>query len=162
MDKIIGYNHLCQIIKEQEEEEPGGDHDEDEQYWGFSQILDHQGPLKTSDPDYNGSKFNLLVQWDDDSQTYKPLSAMIKDAPAAVAKYAKDHGMLDQPGWKSLKWMAKREQKLHRLVKQSKKAKKTGIIYQFGVQVPCSVKGSAGAGRKERQHQVARCHEKGD
>ena len=36
--------------------------------------------------------------------------------------------------------MAKREQKLHRLVKQSKKAKKTGIIYQFGVQVPRSVK----------------------
>ena len=61
MKEIIECIQLCQLIKEQEEEEPGIDHEEDDQYLGFPRILDHQSPLRTGEPDFNGLKFNLLV-----------------------------------------------------------------------------------------------------
>ena len=37
----------------------------------YSGILDHQGPLKRHDPRFKGSSYNVLVDWDDGSQTWE-------------------------------------------------------------------------------------------
>ena len=51
--------------------------------------------------------------------------------------YAKDHGLLDTDGWKSLKKYARRAKKLNRQLKQYRaRRKKFGPKFKFGVQVP--------------------------
>jgi hypothetical protein len=32
--------------------------------WWFRGIMGHQGPLLRHDKDYNGSRFNVLVEWE--------------------------------------------------------------------------------------------------
>ena len=60
-----------------------------------------------------------------------------EDDPVTVATYAKDNGLLDKPGWKSLKRIANRAKLYKRMVKQAKaKSKRYGPIYKFGVQIP--------------------------
>ena len=38
-----------------------------ERKWLFKGITAHEGPLSSKHPNYNGSKYNLLVQWEDGS-----------------------------------------------------------------------------------------------
>ena len=60
-----------------------------------------------------------------------------KDDPAGCAQYAKEHELLDLPGWKRFKRLAKRAKKLIQMAKQAAMAaKRCGPIYHFGVQVP--------------------------
>jgi len=66
-------------------------------------IIAHQGPLKPGDCAYKRSMWNVMVAWEDGSETYKPLHLIGKDSPVIVAHYAKEHGLLDQPGWKHFK-----------------------------------------------------------
>ena len=72
-------------------------------------ILDHQGPLKNHDPKYKGSSYNVLVDWDDKTQTWEPLNTMAKQDPVTLARYAHDNGLLNEPGWKFLCRTAKRQ-----------------------------------------------------
>lgn len=65
-------------------------------------IIDHGGPLRSSDPKYMGSSYNLLVHWEDGSKTGEPLNLIVKDDGPTVAKYAVDNNMMDTPGWKFL------------------------------------------------------------
>ena len=86
--------------------------DEGEQMWTFKGVIDHQGPLKPTDPKYKGSSWNVLVEWDDGSKTWEPLYMIRKDDPAGFAQYAKEHDLLDLPGWKGLKRLAKHAKNL--------------------------------------------------
>jgi hypothetical protein len=64
---------------------------------------------------------------------------MIKGDPVTCTKYAKDNGLLDTPGWKSLKRYAKNEKKLKRLLNQAKMdSTRNAPLYKFGIQVPRS------------------------
>jgi len=83
-DEIIQYNTLCDMIEQID------DHEEDplQDKFIFKSIEGHQGPIKPNHPDYKGSSYNLLVRWNDDSQTYEPLDMFIKDDPITVAVYA--------------------------------------------------------------------------
>ena len=47
-EEIISYNKLSDIIEKQHLEEPTPE----ERLYIFKQILDHQGPLKPTDPSY--------------------------------------------------------------------------------------------------------------
>ena len=70
--------------------------------WTFQDILAHQGPLAPTDSDYNGSCYNITVLWETGEITSEPLSLISKDAPVPCAAYAKQHNLLDEPGWKHL------------------------------------------------------------
>jgi hypothetical protein len=138
-DEIITYNTLSNIIEEQQDAVI----DDDEKKWTYTSIKDHQGPLKQNHPDYKGSSYNVLVQWEDGSETYEPLNIMIKDDPVCLAAYAEENDLLETPGWKQLKNIVKNKPKLDRMVNQMNlsinKASK-GPIFQFGIQVPRNVK----------------------
>lgn len=78
----------------------------------FKEIKGHQGPLRKTHPEYKGSAYNVLVQWEDGSETYEPLDEMIKDDPVSIASYAVENNLLDTPGWKRVRHIAKNQKKL--------------------------------------------------
>ena len=89
--------------------------------WSLKAINVHQGSLYTSDHHYYGSSYNVTIHWEDGAETFKPLTVMAKADPLTCALYAKaQHGLLDTPGWKSLKDIAAQEVKFTQMVKQTK------------------------------------------
>jgi hypothetical protein len=90
-EEIITYNQMLNYISRDEE---------DPVVWKFHQITAHQGPLKPDHPDYNGSTYNVMVEWENGEITSKPLTVIAADDPVTCTIYAKDKGLLDKPGWK--------------------------------------------------------------
>ena len=86
----------------------------------FKCINDHKGPYTSSDPEYNGSSYNLLIEWETGEQTWEPLSNIIASDPYTCAVYAKEHDLLNTPGWKVLKRHARTARRLIRTLKKSK------------------------------------------
>ena len=37
----------------------------------FKCIKDHKGPYTSSDPEYNGTSYNLLIEWETGEQTWE-------------------------------------------------------------------------------------------
>ena len=131
-EEIITYQEICDLIEEQDAEESSPD-----KLWTFKKVLGHKGPLKTSDPNWAGSMYNIMVLWEDDSITEEPLKLFIKDDPVTVAEYAHANGLLDTPGWKHLRHIVKNQKKYGRLLKQAKlKSYRREPIYMFGIRVP--------------------------
>ena len=59
VDEIFTYNEILDHIEKD-------NHDlrnDTEQLFKFRRITAHQGPLRTSDKDYKGSTYNVLVEW---------------------------------------------------------------------------------------------------
>ena len=94
LEELISYNKPYDLITEQmvpKVEGYGEMHT-------FKRILDHQGHLKRHDPTYKGSQWNVLVDWDDGTQTWEPLNIIGKCDEITVAKYDKDNDLLSKPG----------------------------------------------------------------
>jgi hypothetical protein len=75
--------------------------------------------MNTHHPDYKGSLYNVLVQWEDRSETYEALDMIHKDDPISLAKYAAENNLLDTNGWKKLWRYAKNQKKLNQMLQQS-------------------------------------------
>ena len=60
-DEIMAYSDIIEIIADQYDDELNNL----ERKWLFTCITAHEGPLSTKHPNQNGSKYNLLVQWED-------------------------------------------------------------------------------------------------
>ena len=57
--------------------------------------------------------------------------------PVTCAVYAKEHGLLNEPGWKQFKKYACKAKTLQRLVNNLKRAQQFGqIVYKYGVRMP--------------------------
>jgi hypothetical protein len=67
-EEVITYNELMDFIQKNEENNAI--------VWHFWQIVGHQGPLLCSDPNYKGSKFNIMVEWENGETTMEPLSVI--------------------------------------------------------------------------------------
>ena len=66
-----------------------------------------------------------------------PINTMSADDLVCCAIYGRDNKLLDQPGWKRFKSLAKREKKLLRLQNQAKiRSYRTTPKYKFGYQIP--------------------------
>ena len=64
-----------------------------------------------------------------------------KDDPVTCAQYAIDNKLLNVPGWKRFRKYAKNKKVFQRLVTKAKKhSARTAPVYQFGVEVPRSIK----------------------
>ena len=107
----------------------------------FTAHIGHQGPLKLTDPNWNGCKYNVLVDWETGEKTYEPLSVLAADDPVTCAMYAKENDLLHIDGWNRLRNFAQRDKTLTRTVmesrmRQTRRAKK----YMFGYLIPRSYK----------------------
>ena len=131
-EEIMSYNQLMDYIQK------GTDAEEDpDSLFKFRDIVAHQGPLESTDPNQKGSKYNVMVEWESGEVTYEPLTLISKDDPITCAVYAKKHDLLNTTGWKHLKRYAKTSKRLIRAVKQSRiRQVRASARYQHGFQVP--------------------------
>ena len=133
LDEIISYNELSDLVNKSMQTRESGAHN----FITYSRILDHQGPLKKHDPKYKGSSYNVLVNWDDGTQSWEPLKVIAKQDPVTLAKYVFDNGLLNKPGWKFLHCMAKRQRFVNVITNPIEQRKDNGQVrYKFGVRVP--------------------------
>jgi hypothetical protein len=103
-EETITYNELLDFIEKNQ--------GNDAIVWRFRRIVGHQGPLLRHDKDYNGSRFNLLVEWENGEITTKPLSVIAADDPVTCTVYAREHELLDVEGWKRFRNLAKRKKNI--------------------------------------------------
>ena len=131
-EEIMSYNQLMDYIQK------GTDAEEDpDSLFKFRDIVAHQGPLESIDPDQKGSKYNVMVEWDSGEVTYEPLTLISKEDPINCAVYAKKHDLLDTTGWNHPKRHAKISKRPIRAVKQSWiRQVRASARYQHGFQVP--------------------------
>ena len=107
----------------------------------FRALIGHQGPLKPTDPNWKGCKYNVLVDWETGEKTYEPLSVLAADDSVTCSLYAKENDLLHIDGWKRFRNLAKRDKTLTRAIMQSRirptwRAKK----YMLGYLIPRSYK----------------------
>ena len=93
-EEILTYNEILEYIMKNKEQD-----DDQAIVWKFKCIGGHQGPLKKGNPGYNGSKFNVLVEWETGESMYEPLDVITSNDPVTCAIYAKEKGLLDEPRW---------------------------------------------------------------
>ena len=97
---IISYNQVLNYLEKENQE--------DESLYKF-RITGHHGPLKKGIPNYYGSLYNVMVEWDTGEITEELLSIIDQDDPLTCAAYAKEHNVLHLPRWSKLKHIAKHQ-----------------------------------------------------
>jgi hypothetical protein len=115
MDQLRDYHDLLEKLDDQED---------DTNFFCLVSATAHQGPLMPKDPEYTGSAWNTLINWEDGSDTHEPMTKMAKGQPDLCAQHALDNNLLDKPGWKHFKLHPKDKTTLHRKVNQRKKQHK--------------------------------------
>jgi hypothetical protein len=77
-EEILSYNDLLSHLEE----------DDENHVWKFKCITTHQGPLTLKDDDWNGSMYNVMIDWENGEITTEPLSMIAADDPISCALYA--------------------------------------------------------------------------
>ena len=109
-EEILSYNQILEYLAK----------DDNDIVWKFQEIIDHHGPLQPSHKDYKGSMYNLTILWENGETSIEPLSLIAADDPVSCAIYARKNNLINLPGWKRLKGLAKMQGKLFRLINQVK------------------------------------------
>jgi hypothetical protein len=110
-EEVITYNQLLEYLAK---------YGNNDVIWKFKRINSHHGPLTPKHPNYKGSTYNIMVEWENGETTMESLQIVAKDNPVTCAIYAKDNGLPDTPGWKKFKYIAKQQKKFTRMVNQAK------------------------------------------
>ncbi|GAX27530.1 hypothetical protein FisN_UnNu102, partial [Fistulifera solaris] len=126
-EAIFTYNEIMEYLNR----------DSEAPLWKFKRIISHQGPLGTTDREYKGCSYNVLIEWENGEITAEPLNVIAADDPVTCAIYAKDNNLLDMPGWKRFKSIAKRHKKFVRMINQSKlRSYNSAPRYKYGFEIP--------------------------
>ena len=115
----------------------GKDNWDEETLFKFGAITGHQGPLDNDDPNYKGSLYNVMVEWETGKIAEELLSIIAADDPVTCAAYTKKHNLLNLWGWKRFKNIARNQKSLTRAINQTKiRQVKMLAKDQFGYQIP--------------------------
>ena len=126
---IISYNQVLNYLKKENQY--------DESLYEFRAITAHHGPLEKDDLTYNGSLYNVMVEWETGEITEESLSIIAKDDPVTCAAYAKEYNLLHLPEWNKLKCIAKHQKNLTRAINQIKvRQVRRSATYQYGYLIP--------------------------
>ena len=93
---------------------------DDESLNKFRAITDHHGPVNKDDPNYKGSLYNEMVEWETGEITQESLPIIAKDDPVPCATYAKEHNLLHLPKWIKLRDLAKHQKTRTGAINQTK------------------------------------------
>jgi hypothetical protein len=109
-----------------------------ERVWKCRRISGHEGPLtKNKDKNYNGSSYNVMIEWENGEVTTEPLDVIAGDDPITCAIYARENDLLDKPGWKRFRKLARCQKKLFHMANQAKlRSFRTAPKYMYGVEIP--------------------------
>ena len=102
-EEIISYKQLVDHLEAAEH----GDNESSDDLFKFRALISHQGPLKPTDHNWKGCKYNVLVDWETWEKTYEPLSVLAPDDPVTCASCAKENDLLHVDGWKRLETLQK-------------------------------------------------------
>jgi hypothetical protein len=128
-EEIMAYNDIIQRIEQED--------DEDTIVWKYRRINTHEGPLNRTHPNYKGSKYNVMVEWENGEITAEPFSVVAADDPITCAIYARDRNLLEIEGWRRFKGIAKRQKKFFRMANQAKlRSFRTAPKYMYRYEVP--------------------------
>ena len=132
---IISYHQVLNYLEKENQE--------DDSLYKFRAITDHHGPLKKSDPNYNSSLYNVVVEWETVEITEEPLSIIAQDDHVTCTAYAKEHNLWHLPEWNKLKHIAKYQESITRAINQTKiRQVRRSATYQFGYLIPRDYKHS--------------------
>jgi hypothetical protein len=127
-EDIVAYSDILQHLERDED---------DAHIWKFHRITAHEGPLASSHPNWKGSSFNVMVEWEDGSITTEPLGIIAADDPVTCAMYARDNDPLLHPGWKRFNTITKKQKKMFCMANQAKlRSFRTPPKYQYGFELP--------------------------
>ena len=112
IEEIVTYNKLLKNINNLQED--------DLIEWKFKAIIDHEGLLPMTHPNYNSSPYDLTIQWENRYIANDSFIIIVADDPLYCAAHVRHHNILDEPGCKRIKSLDKREKKLVRLKNQAK------------------------------------------
>ena len=130
-EDIVTYSEIIDAVNKRLGDDDGDD--PNEVLWFLECIVDHK---KNNDGSYS-----VKVKWSTGEETWEPLKMMAVDDPVTCAKYAKENGLLEAPGWKRFKRLAQREKKFIRMLRQAFASKrKNAAKYKFGVRIPRNYK----------------------
>ena len=133
VEELITYNQLLDHLEQAEEE----DNFTDQELYKFRAIIGHEGPLKATDPNWKGSKWNVQIEWETGEVTFEPLSVIAADDPITCAAYAQEKNLYNLDGWKRFRHLIKKEKQLTRAIKQSKiRQVRHSKKYMFGFLIP--------------------------
>jgi hypothetical protein len=114
-EEIINYNKMLEYITRDEESDI---------QWKFRRIVSHE---------YKGSQCSV----ENGEITSEPLKVIAADDPVSCAIYARENDLLDKPGWKRFKHIAKQEKKFACMVNQAKlRSFNTAPRYKYGFEGP--------------------------
>ena len=77
VEELITYNQLLNNSEQAEEQ----DNSMDQELYKFRALSGHKGPLKSTDPNWKGSKWNVQIDWETGEITFEPLSVIAADDP---------------------------------------------------------------------------------
>jgi hypothetical protein len=119
-EDIIKYNKMLKSITKDKESDIT---------WKCRWIVSHEVG--------QGSQYDLLIEWENGEITKEPLKVIAIDKPVMCAIYARENGLLEQPGWKRFRQIAKNEKKFTRMVNQAKlKSFNSAPKYKYGYEIP--------------------------
>jgi hypothetical protein len=128
-DEVMDFAQITDYLNQKE--------NDTETVWNFEKIIGHEGPLRKGDPKHKGPGYNLHIQWCNGERTWEPIKIIGADSPVTVAIYGREHKLLDEPGWKRFKTLARREKKMLRMVNQAKlRSYRVSPKYMYGYEIP--------------------------
>ena len=137
LEEIISYNQLVDHLEAAAHE----NNEISDDLFKFRALIGHQGPLKPTDPNWKGCKYNVLVNWETGEKTYDPLSVLAADDPVTCASHAKENDLLHVDGWKRCRNLARRDKTITRAIMQSKiRQARRSNKNMFGYLIPRSYK----------------------
>ena len=77
-------------------------------------------PFKARDPNLEGCKYNVLVEWETGDKTYEPTSVLTADDPDTYTSHAKESDLSNIDGWERFKNLAKRDKHDHSYIDSPK------------------------------------------
>jgi len=113
-EEILLYNEILNYIEQPD--------DDGTKLWKFRHIIAHEGPLKPNDPTYKGSRYNVMIKWEDGKVTSEPLTIIAADDLVTCAIYARENDLLEHKGWKHFKGIARQDKKLLCVINQPSQA----------------------------------------
>ncbi len=88
-EEILAYNDIVHNLYLDQESD---------NLWKFKEILSHEGPLSQGHKNYKGSKYNLMIKWENNEVTSEPLIQFGKDDPVSCAQYTLNNDLLSKEG----------------------------------------------------------------
>ena len=84
--QAISYNQVLNYLEKHNQD--------DETLLKFRAITGHQGPVDNDDPNYKGSLYNIMVEWEIGEITQEHLSIIAADDPVTCVAYVRKHNLL--------------------------------------------------------------------